>query len=107
MRRDLEALLLEPARATCDIYIESTPTDGVPYWDTGAPGLAKLRDWASRPAEPFNEFEPVDSSAAAIAAQGLLRLARWLEAHGAPAAGQLWLARKLLGRPKPEPEPDE
>src|SRR5208283_4439695 len=27
------------ARATCDFYIENTPPDGVPYWDTGAPGL--------------------------------------------------------------------
>ena len=48
--------------------------DGIPYWDTGAPGLAHLGDWRDRPADPFNEHEPVDSSAAAIAAQGLLRL---------------------------------
>jgi unsaturated chondroitin disaccharide hydrolase len=66
------------ARATCDFYIESTPPDGIPYWDTGAPGLARLGDWQSRPADPFNPHEPVDSSAAAIAAQGLLRLGRRL-----------------------------
>ena len=44
----------------------------MPYWDTGAPGLAKLGDYQDRPADPFNDHEPVDSSAAAIAAQGLL-----------------------------------
>ncbi len=66
------------ARATCDFYIENTPPDGIPYWDTGAPGLAKMRDWRGRPADPHNTHEPVDSSAAAIAAQGLLRLGRHL-----------------------------
>jgi hypothetical protein len=62
------------ARATCDFYIENTPPDGIPYWDTGAPGLAQLGDWRAKAADPFNAYEPVDSSAAAIAAQGLLRL---------------------------------
>ena len=66
--------MLNAARATCDFYIEHTPADGVPYWDTGAPGLAKMGDYLDRPADPFNEHEPVDSSAAVIAAQGLLRL---------------------------------
>jgi unsaturated chondroitin disaccharide hydrolase len=66
------------ARATCDFYIENTPTDGIPYWDTGAPGLVHLGDWRARPSDPFNPHEPVDSSAAAIAAQGLLRLGRHL-----------------------------
>jgi hypothetical protein len=62
------------ARATCDFYIANTPPDGIPYWDTGAPGLERLGDWRATPADPFNPWEPVDSSAAAIAAQGLLRL---------------------------------
>jgi hypothetical protein len=62
------------ARATCDFYIENTPPDGIPYWDTGAPGLARLGDWRAKAADPYNAYEPVDSSAAAIAAQGLLRL---------------------------------
>jgi unsaturated chondroitin disaccharide hydrolase len=60
--------------AVADFYISSSPTDGIPYWDTGAPGLSKLGDYLGRAADPYNEFEPVDSSAAAIAAQGLLRL---------------------------------
>lgn len=67
------------ARATCDFYIENTPPDGIPYWDTGAPGLEKLGDWRGKAADPYNPYEPVDSSAAAIAAQGLLRLGRRLK----------------------------
>lgn len=78
-RQEVERSLLTPAYAACDYWIESSPTDGVPYWDTGAPGLANLKDWASRPSDPFNAYEPVDSSAAAIAAQGLLRFGRWLQ----------------------------
>ena len=69
--------------ATCDFYIDhAAAADGVPYWDTGAPGLAALADWGARAADPFNDQEPVDSSAAAIAAQGLLRLARVAAARG-------------------------
>jgi len=74
--------LLETARATADFFIERTPVDGIAYWDTGAPGLSRLGDYLSRPADPFNEHEPVDSSASAIAAQGLLRLGNYLEAQG-------------------------
>jgi unsaturated chondroitin disaccharide hydrolase len=76
------ALFMQAARATCDFYIKNTPTDGIPYWDTGAPSLHKLGDYLDRPAEPFNEFEPVDSSAAAIAAQGLLRFGHYLGKNG-------------------------
>ncbi len=67
------------ARATCDFYIENTAADGIPYWDTGAPGLDQLGDWRARPADPLNPHEPVDSSAGAIGAQGLLRLGRYLK----------------------------
>ncbi len=73
-RKAVEAIMLKAARAASDFYLENTPVDGIPYWDTGAPGLAKMGDWLGRPADPFNDHEPVDSSAAAIAAQGLLRL---------------------------------
>jgi hypothetical protein len=69
-----KALMLKAAKATCDFYIENTPVCGVPYWDTGAPNLHKLDEYLNQKANPFNDFEPVDSSAAAIAAQGLLRL---------------------------------
>lgn len=75
---ETKAIMEKAARATCDFYLEHTPPNGIPYWDTGAPGLAQLGDWRSRPADPYNEHEPVDSSAAAIGAQGLLRLGRRL-----------------------------
>jgi len=104
-RKSIEAFLLKAATATCDFYIANTPVDGVPYWDTGAPGLAQMGDYLERPADPFNDHEPVDSSAAAIAAQGLLRLGRFLEIRGQKRAGtRYWQAglttfRTLLGEP--------
>ncbi len=72
------ARFIEVARAVADFYIRETPTCGVPYWDTGAPNLHKLGDFLNRPAEPYNDHEPVDSSAAAISAQGLIRLGKYL-----------------------------
>ncbi len=64
---------------TCDHYLNGcSASDGITYWDDGAPGLAKLGDWLGKPADPFNDYEPVDSSASAIAAQGLIRLGNYL-----------------------------
>ena len=75
----LSPILLRAAQATCDYYIDhASAADGVPYWDTGAPRLSALGDWQARAAEPFNDFEPVDSSAAVIASQGLLRLGQFM-----------------------------
>lgn len=101
-REDFPALLRRAAQATADFYLAHTPLDGIPYWDTGAPGLARLGDYLNRPAEPDNPHEPVDSSAAAIAAQGLLRLGRCL---GKSATGKrytqagLCVARTLFHAP--------
>jgi hypothetical protein len=81
-RAEVTEMMLAAARATCDFYLDNTPTDGVPYWDTGAPGLAHLGDYLDRPADPYNTYEPVDSSAAAIGAQGLLRLGHYLGEKG-------------------------
>lgn len=96
-RTALQEVLLHAATATCDFYIKHTPTDGVPYWDTGAPGLSMMRNYLDRPAEPFNDHEPVDSSAAAIACQGLIRLGRFLDAkpQASPGAGRQYLSAGL------------
>jgi unsaturated chondroitin disaccharide hydrolase len=91
-RAAVEAMMLDAARATCDYYIEIAAADGVPYWDAGAPGLPALGAWDDRPSDPFNDREPVDSSAAAIAAQGLLRLARLLQDRGDPTADRYFQA---------------
>jgi hypothetical protein len=92
-RESLQDVLFNAAGATCDFYIDHSPANGIPYWDTGAPGLGQLGDYLERPAEPFNPHEPVDSSAAAIAAQGLLRLGRLLTARGQFAdAERYWQA---------------
>lgn len=104
-RDSIREMMLRAATASCDYYIEATPTDGIPYWDTGAPGLVHLGDYLDRPAEPFNDFEPVDSSAAAIACQGLLRLGRYLSHSGDEANGtRYWQAgltvlKRLLEEP--------
>lgn len=79
---EITELMLKAAKASCDFYIDNTPIDGVPYWDTGAPGLAMMGDYLERKSEPFNDYEPVDSSAASIAAQGFLRLGKYLKENG-------------------------
>lgn len=86
---------IEVASAVADFFINETPTDGIPYWDTGAPGLAKMGDYLNRPAEPFNDFEPVDSSAAAIAAQGFIRLGNFLNRNRSARAGARYFAAGL------------
>ena len=92
-RDAIDGFMLKAARATADFYIDHTPTDGVPYWDTGAPNLPALGDYLNRPADPFNNCEPVDSSAAAIGAQGLLRLGKYLTDRGYTDAGsRYWQA---------------
>ena len=67
------------ALATADFYLANACADGIPMWDTGAPNLYRLpTNHLDKPANPFNRWEPVDSSAAAIAAQGLIRVGNWL-----------------------------
>ncbi|GAB3991534.1 hypothetical protein GCM10028807_21750 [Spirosoma daeguense] len=94
-RSTIEAYMLKAAKATCDFYIDNTATDGIPYWDTGAPNLHKLGDYLNRPADPYNDYEPVDSSAAAIGAQGLLRLGKYLTEKGDVAAGKRYVQAGL------------
>jgi hypothetical protein len=97
-RAETVAMMSRAATATCDFYLANTPADGVPYWDTGAPGLVALGEYLDREADPFNAFEPVDSSAAAIAAQGLLRLGRYLHDDRYFQAG-LTIAATLFDEP--------
>jgi unsaturated chondroitin disaccharide hydrolase len=104
-RAEIEAKLLRAACAACDFFIENTPTDGIPYWDSGAPNLSLLGAYLDRPADPSNDYEPVDSSAAAIGVQGLLRLGHYLKAKGEEEQGtRYWQAgltvlRSLLQEP--------
>jgi unsaturated chondroitin disaccharide hydrolase len=81
---------LETAEACADYYITHTPADGVPPWDFNAPAESRRL---------------VDTSAAAIAASGLLRLCRLI--HD-PVKGHFYwttairilrtLSEKYLGR---------
>jgi hypothetical protein len=102
-RAKIATEMLRAAEATAEFYIGTTPPDGVPYWDTGAPGLAALD--LGQPGDPENDHEPLDSSAAAIAGQGLVRLGRVLVASGKAEAGSryvqagLTVARTLLAAP--------
>ena len=42
-RDAVDAWMLDAARATCDFYIDHAAcADGIPYWDTGAPGLSAM-----------------------------------------------------------------
>jgi unsaturated chondroitin disaccharide hydrolase len=81
--------LTKAASATADFYLANCCADGIPMWDTGAPNLHRLpADYLGQASDPFNPWEPVDSSAAAIAAQGLWRLGSYLQAT-APGSRQL------------------
>ncbi|HEX8325816.1 MAG TPA: hypothetical protein VF595_18070 [Tepidisphaeraceae bacterium] len=82
-KADVVAVYERCARDTCDHYLnEASCADGITYWDDGAPGLTKLGDWQTKPADLGQDYEPVDSSASAIAAQGLIRLGRYLASEG-------------------------
>jgi hypothetical protein len=73
--------------------------------------LTRLGDWQSRAADPFNDYEPVDASAGAIAAQGLIRLGHILGADGGGAGAAytqagLTIAARLLQEPYLSVQPD-
>jgi hypothetical protein len=94
------------ATTAADFYLVNCCADGIPMWDTGAPSLHRLpTNYLSRASNPFNRWEPVDSSAAAIAAQGLIRLGNFLLAERRKQLGNryrqagLTIARTLFSEP--------
>ena len=103
-KKDLLAELSNAAIATTEFYLANTPTDGIPYWDTGAPNLHQMGDYLNLPSDPFNAHEPVDSSAASIAAQGFLRIGNWLKDSDPERSSKYiqvgsQLAQKLFSEP--------
>jgi unsaturated chondroitin disaccharide hydrolase len=60
-RESSDARMLSAARRVADWYIAHLPSDSVPYWDFDAPGIPN---------------EPRDTSAAAVAASGLIELSQ-------------------------------
>jgi unsaturated chondroitin disaccharide hydrolase len=104
-RAAIESAYRQSAIDTADFYLANSCRDGIPMWDTGAPNLHQLPDYLERTADPFNPWEPVDSSAAAIAAQGFIRLGNYLSAVGRRAPGRRYLqagltmTRTLLDEP--------
>jgi hypothetical protein len=104
--RDTLRIYSRAATAAADFYLAHCCTDGIPMWDTGAPNLHRLQArHLDKPADPFNAWEPVDSSAAAIAAQGFLRLGNSLNTRGDRKTGAryrqagLTMTRTLLDEP--------
>jgi hypothetical protein len=105
-------LLLRAATATADFYLANCCKDGIPFWDTGAPNLQRLGDYLNKPADPCNKWEPVDSSAAAICAQGLVRLGNHLLVRRERTLGRkyrqagLTIANTLFDEPYLSPAPN-
>lgn len=104
-KRALVAAMERAALATAEFHLEHSFSDGIPFWDTGAPGVASFGRIAGKPSDPHNDLEPLDSSAAAICGQGYLRLGNYLLAKGDQARGQRYraaaftIARALLDEP--------
>jgi hypothetical protein len=100
IHRETREIFENAALATADLYLEEACADGIPMWDFGAPNLHRLEAYKDSPADPFNQWEPVDSSAAAIAAQGLIRLSNYLASQDRPApkyrAAGLTIAKTLF-----------
>jgi len=98
--------------AVAEFYIDHCTLNGIVLWDTGAPGISQMGDYLNRKSDPFNEFEPVDSSSAAICAQGFLRIGRYLMNSGDDESGRryfqagLTLAATVLDEPYLSFDPD-
>ncbi len=71
-----DPVILEGLLRTAEYYLRETPDDGVPYWDYDA---ATIDDQGWLDHYAGRDLFARDSSAAAIAAAGLLELARMLD----------------------------
>lgn len=80
-KRSLMKAMERAAMATAEFHLRNSFADGIPFWDTGAPGVASFGDYRAAPSDPHNDVEPLDSSAAAICGQGYLRLGRYLRSQ--------------------------
>jgi len=83
------------ATASAEWWLRHSFDDGMVYWDAGAPGIASDEDY-SGPSDPHNDREPIDSSAAAIAAQGFWRLGRFLSKTDAKVGARYMAAAKVI-----------
>ena len=84
----LTRVMEKAARATAEFHIRNSFADGIPFWDTGAPGVASFGDISKTTSDPYNDVEPLDSSAAAICGQGYLRLGNYLLNKGETRDGK-------------------
>jgi hypothetical protein len=104
-KRHLLAVMERAALATAEFHLEHSFADGVPFWDTGAPGVTSFGRYRHRPSDPWNDVEPLDSSAAAICGQGYWRLGKYYLARGDRQKGDryrsaaLTIAQALLDEP--------
>ena len=94
-KRAVVAMMEKAAIAAAEFHIANSFADGVPFWDTGAPGVASFGTYTNKASDPYNDVEPLDSSAASICAQGLLRLGNYLVAKGDAKAGERYRSAGL------------
>jgi unsaturated chondroitin disaccharide hydrolase len=85
------------AQATAEWYIKHSFDDGMVYWDAGAPGIPTSNNYQGI-SDPYNNHEPMDSSAAAIAAQGFFRLANVIRKTDGVAAERYRAAALLIAK---------
>ena len=104
-KRKLVAATERAALSTAEFHVRNSFADGIPFWDTGAPGAVGFGDIAGQPSDPHNDVEPLDSSAAAICGQGYLRLGNYFLSKGDRRRGNRYraaaftIAAALLAEP--------
>lgn len=94
------------ATATADWYLAHSFPNAMVYWDAGAPHIPKEIDPKTQlpmtnyqlPVDPDTAPEPLDSSAAAIAAQGFLRLSNYLKKIDPKRSAQYQAAALLIAQ---------